>query len=434
MPLAGEDYTMQPWGYNAVPATFIGRIGAMWHKVYYSALMWNPRIGEGLTTITAAFPKLIFDILNTLLFIWLIFVLFVIGFGRFPDWKKPSDGFAFFSIFFLIITLCPLLGQIFIWKAGTSNHTWGSILLLSFILPFRLNYYKRVHIKQFPILLLYIILGFFAGLSVENSSVVVLATLLVLFVIFWKQKRIDKNFIYPLISFAIGVYILLFSPGTTIRRNYYAGQGYDANYSGINLYIHRLLRIGADFLKITWPLLLVFIACLVVYIIIMTLEKSRKTGTAQESGTKKLSLLEIFFMLIVATLSAMILISVAYQSDQRRGFEFFWLIIIAISAYLLTDFWNRISSRYVHSAVLILSLLLLGFQAFTMGKVYSQLNSENAARIAIIDSALKTGEKAIILPKLTIQDSRIVETREILSDLSTRIAGYYGFTQVEIQK
>ena len=57
MPLVGEDITMQPWTYGSAPSTVTGKINAVWHKVYYSAILWNPRIGEALTTITAVFPK-----------------------------------------------------------------------------------------------------------------------------------------------------------------------------------------------------------------------------------------------------------------------------------------------------------------------------------------------------------------------------------------
>jgi hypothetical protein len=434
MPLAGEDYDLQPWGYHSAPITFLEKANVISHEVIDHALKWNPRIGEALMIITGAFPKVIFDIINTLLFIWLIFILFVIGFGRFPNWKKPSDGFTVFSIFFLIITLCPLFGSIFVWKAGTCNHTWGSIFLLSLILPFRLNYSNRIRIKSLMILFLFILLGFFAGLSVENSSVVVLGFLLIYFIISIKQKRVDKKFIYPLISFAVGLSILLFSPGTTIRRNYYNSLGFDGNLSGIAMYFNRLLRISGDFFRLSWPLLVVFLVCMIIYFVIKRLENSIKTNIRQKEKPDILSIPEILSMFFISSLTVLVLISTSYQSDQQRAFEFFWLILISLSAYLMAEIWIRLSSKYVHLLLIILLLGVLISQMFNMGMVYKQFHAENNTRMGIIYSALENGEREITLPAITIQDSRIIETREILSDLGQRIANYYRFDLVEIQK
>jgi hypothetical protein len=434
MPLAGEDYTMQPWVYNSAPITFFEKISAIWHKVYFSSILWNPRVGEALTTITAVFPKVVFDIFNTLVFIWLIFLLFVISFGRFPDWKKSSDGFAAFSIIFLIIALFPLLGQVFFWKAGTLNHTWGLVFLLSFILPFRLNYCKKIQIKNFWILFLFILLGFFAGLAVENSSAVVFAFLLLYFIISSRQKKINPNFIYPLISCAVGLFILLFSSGTTTRRSFYSSLGYDGNFRGIAMYLNRLSRISDDFFKLSWPLLVVFFACFVIYFVIMRSKNTIKTNMERNDKPQKLTIPEILLMLFISSLTVFILISVAYQSDQRRGFEFFWLVLISLSAYLIAEIWIHLLSKYIHLLLIVLLLVVLILQMVNIGMVYTQFHAENNIRMEIIYSALANGERKVTLPAITIHDSRILETREILSDLGDRIATYYGFDSVVISK
>ena len=143
---------------------------------------------EGLAILIGAFPKPVFNIVNTLIFIWLVFLLFGVSFGRFPAWGRPSDVFAVFVIVFLLITLCPLFGSIFIWKSGTTNHTWGLVFLLSFMLPFRMNYRKPLQIRGGLGVFALSLLGLLAGLSVENASAVVLAGLL-LYVISPEGRR-----------------------------------------------------------------------------------------------------------------------------------------------------------------------------------------------------------------------------------------------------
>lgn len=433
MPLAGEDYSLQPWKYNSAPATFSGRINAIASKVYFSATHWSPRIGEALTTITAAFPPVVFDIVNTLMFLWLVIVLFVIDRGRFPDFNNTSDGFSIFLIVSLIIALVPLLGQIFFWKAGTSNHLWGLIILLSFILPFRINYSNRIRINSYLLMVPYSVFGFLAGLTVENASVVVLSILLSYYVISVRENKIDKKLIFAILSFAFGVSILLFSPSTTIRRNYYNSLGFDGNLGGFSLYLNRFIRISYDFVKVSWPLLAIFIICLFIYRLMVW--RNHRTGSRSERYVipSKLAFHEIIIMVFLAYLSVPVLISIAYNSDQRRGFAFFWLVLISMTVHVITEIWGYLikSWRVIITMIPITVLLLSMYQ---MGIVYTKFSQENNTRLVMIYSALKSGKRETHLPAITIKDSRIIETREILPDLGERIADYYGLDSVFIER
>jgi uncharacterized membrane protein len=149
---------------------------------------------------------------------------------------------------------------------------------------------------------------------------------------------------------------------------------------------------------------------------------------------QKLTIPEILLMLFISSLTVFILISVAYQSDQRRGFEFFWLVLISLSAYLIAEIWIHLLSKYIHLLLIVLLLVVLILQMVNIGMVYTQFHAENNIRMEIIYSALANGERKVTLPAITIHDSRILETREILSDLGDRIATYYGFDSVVISK
>jgi hypothetical protein len=431
MPLVGEDYTLQAWGYNAVPSSFFERINIISHRVYNSAIMWSPRIGEALATITSVFPKIIFDAINVILFIWLIMVLFVLVYGRFPNSNNYPDVFTLFSIVFLVFTLFPLLGQVFFWKAGVSNHLWGVILILSFMLPFRLNSAKKIKINSIQSLLLYTLLGFFAGLTIENVSAVVLGFLLFYYLISYRNKLIDIKFIYPLMANAVGVSLLLFSPGTTYRRIYYSQFGYDGNYTGIAMFINRFGRVHTDFMKTTWPLLVTFFVCLLIFTIAVLWNK-KFTGEQVSKKTKS-SLIALLIMFVMAYLSVLIMITISYQSDQRRGFTFFWLIVISQIAYLMTEILKKLPNRMSLAIFSILAIIFMA-QMLKIATVYTRFNQANAARMEIIHSALTAGQNEVVLPAISTPDSRVLETREILSDLGVRIATYYGLEIVEIQK
>ncbi len=432
MPLVGEDFTMQPWTYGSAPITVTGKIKAVWHKVYYSAILWNPRIGEALTTITAMFPKIIFDILNTGMFIWLLIVLHVIGFGTFPNWNNLFDSISLFINFFLIITIFPLLGQLFFWKAGTCNHIWGLTILLSFSLPYRLNHHKRLSIKKFGFLLIFLVFGFLAGLTVENAAVIVLGFLLILYLSSRMDDKIDGVFLFPIISFGIGTFLLLFSSGTSVRRDYYFSQGYDGDLSGAALYINRFTRLGNDFIELSWPIILIFFTTILIFIIISFYlnHNKRETRFPKSQG---LTIFDLSSLYIASLISVFILISIAYQSDQQRGFALFWLISISLIAYLGTRILLLVNSKVILVLAIIVMVIFLGFKMIEIGNIYKQFALENNNRLNILYSGLTLEKSELILPAINTKDSRLIETREVLPDMGERIAIYYGFDNVEIE-
>jgi hypothetical protein len=434
MPSVGEDYSLEPWKYNAPPATLLSTIKAVSSRVIASVTIWSPRIGEAVTTIVAAFPPIVFDILNTLVLIVLVLILFTIVYGRFPDWNKPSDGFMLFAICFLIFILSPLLGQLFFWMSGACNHTWSLTLLLGFTLPFRFNHARRIKLDKPLLLILYIIYGFFAGITIENAAIVVLGFLLAYFFISFKQKRISYKFIYPLISLAIGVAYLIFSPVTTYRRAYYGSQGHEAGLSGIALYLTRFNRVIGDFFETTWPLLLVFIACFLIYYVILHQKRNAIPAHGVEDKTGQLSLPEMLVIYFVFFIPVLLMITIPYIDDQRRAFDLFWLINISCTAFLLTEIWKTISSHLMRTSFVVTLTGILALQLFNIGSVYVKFNRENNIRLEAIYSAIDRGQPEITLSPITIKNTRIIETRETLPDLGQRFASYFGFDRVTIQK
>jgi hypothetical protein len=74
-----------------------------------------------------------------------------------------------------------------------------------------------------------------------------------------------------------------------------------------------------------------------------------------------LSLFDIGLIFMTAASSILILISIAYQSDQRRGFAFFWLILISLSAYFIVEIWKELNKHWRYAVVSVM-LILVSFQ------------------------------------------------------------------------
>lgn len=422
MPLAGEDYTLQPWEFNRAPSTLSGKIQAIIEKVNYSASEWSPRIGEALTTITAAFPKSVFNLFNTIFITWLGILLFAIVNGRFPSATKIQDAIEIFIIYLCVICLFPLLGQIFFWKAGATNHLWGIIMLLCFALPFRMEY-SRHKIKNGGLLAIYICIGFIAGLTIENAAPIFFIILILYFGHNYRHNRIDWKYIFPLISFGIGISILLFSPATTSRRHYYSQLGSDNGLTGLALLINRFIRINTDFLQLSLPLILIMLILIIIYSILWP------RFSEVDLVDFKLRPRALLLSVITAYLPVLLLLTIAYQSDQRRGFAIFWVISIGLIAFLTIEILKKLPVVW---EVIIVSILVLIFiiQSVQAISVYSSFSKQATLRNELISTALIMGKRTVTLQRINIPDSRIIETRESLPDLNDRISQYYGFEKV----
>ena len=75
---------------------------------------------------------------------------------------------------------------------------------------------------------------------------------------------------------------------------------------------------------------------------------------------------------------------------------------------------------------------ILLIQMINIVEVYKFYDKEYKNRLEMIYSAIANGEKEITIPSILTEDSRIIETREGLYDLSERLSSYYGFESVTI--
>jgi hypothetical protein len=177
----------------------------------------------------------------------------------------------------------------------------------------------------------------------------------------------------------------------------------------------------------------VFFASLFFYFLLVYLPKRKEylNEQSKKTCTMPLSLFDIGLIFMTAASSILILISIAYQSDQRRGFAFFWLILISLSAYFIVEIWKELNKHWRYAVVSVM-LILVSFQMIKITQTYISFFREDMNRKEIIYRAIEEDVPEIYLPAIQMQDSRIIETREILPDLGSRFAKYYGFENVYI--
>jgi hypothetical protein len=384
-----------------------------------------------LTKMLTAFPDYVFDLVNTCLTLWLMVTLFALAFGRFPSWSKARDLVALLIIFSLSILIFPLLGQLWFWRAGTCNHTWGNIFLLSFLIPFRINGILEKIIKHKALLIIYILWGFIAGLSVENSSLIAWGALGLLMLYRILRKTFNAWIIFPLLAYTISMIILIFSPGTTTRRGYWLYSD-DASLSGFALILNRLTKIGKDLISISAPLIILFAISFLLYLLCRKYILYQSAQSAEREHNTELTILQALLFLVFSFLSVLIMASIPYQSDQKRSFELFWLILLCLTSFNIFKIWEAIKPNHLRFIGIFCLLCGCLLQMAGMLEAYKGYHAEYTQREALILVALANGTQKLSIPTLTTENTRTLETREYMGDLDKRISIYYGFEELTI--
>ena len=201
----------------------------------------------------------VFNIINTVAFLLLIFLMYYHSIGSILKIKKlwlviiPS-------LFFIV---SPSIGQSYLWITGAANYLYGIIIILLFLIPYRrqLTVSKKVnYFLEIVYTLVMLIFGLIAGATGENISVAGIVGV-VCFIIAYKLKHIKFriwNF-SGLLGMICGFIFILFAPGTQNRLEGAGGVG------GIFSILKRIIFISANTVEYLWPIIFIgilLIACL----------------------------------------------------------------------------------------------------------------------------------------------------------------------------
>lgn len=428
-PIMGEDIVLAPWPYHTPPSGFLAQANAVVHKIIEQSTQWNMRLGESLTIATAAFDKNVFNIMNTCVLACFMVLLFVYAFGRFPDWKSPKEALAILTLICLLLVFHPILGELFFWKSGVLNHTWGVAILLFFAVPYRLKATGNYSFQYGPIkTILYCAAGILAGITIENTGAIII--IMIISLLSWnffihKEKPTTAS-ILGVIGLAIGVTILITAPSTTLRREYYATVDIGAGLSGLSLYIYRFKGILKDYIYSTRPALILLAGEMT---ILLFMFRSQILGTIRTRKLINHTLQNIFIdlaILLFSCIAIVALITVPYYAVGNRGIAFHWFILYTMIAYFGYEIWSR-TNLAVQLFVAAISIFTFVSMAAEIYPQYLDLYQKAKQREDSLNSQIASGQVPIILDTLDIKRTRVLETREdwFLFNANTQLAKYY---------
>lgn len=224
---------------------------------YHQYLGWTGRsVAHVLARIFLMLPKMIFNFCNSIVYVILSILIYLHAGGGINK-KKVT--------LYLLINCCmwvffPEFGQTVLWVTGSCNYLWCSVIILSFLLPYRINFsepakeMKCSYICSFIMLLL----GILAGWGNENTSGgCILMVIIFLFLQKYKKKKISLWMVTGLVGTIIGYLIMLCAPGNAIRSQYFIDER--------SFPIKLLGKFGelTQFIREEWIVLLIIFICLI---------------------------------------------------------------------------------------------------------------------------------------------------------------------------
>ncbi len=178
-------------------------------REYIQYMTWTGRsVAHIIARIFLAMPKIIFDICNSLCFVYFTYLIYL---HVTKDTEKKQV--LLYIIICLLVFLCvPLFGQTVLWETGSCNYLWTTTIVLRFLLPYRLSSESKHNV------ILMLLGGIIAGWTNENTGgALILMILFILAYRLYKKKKIHSWMLVGLVGSIIGFLVMVLAPGNKVR-------------------------------------------------------------------------------------------------------------------------------------------------------------------------------------------------------------------------
>jgi hypothetical protein len=331
----GEDIAFENlWGSESDP---ISRLPWIYERSQQQIMAWNARLGEQLSIFWLNMPPYLFTLIATVTFAMLTYIAArIAAMGRINI--KVGDTWPLLTI--LVFLLWPSM-DVFFWKTTEAGYLQPLLVYGTLVALYLKDFYSPTK-RKLRWGLAIAPLGFVAGLSFENTPVVLGAVLLIL------SFRRDiagfiKQQIAPLVALLLGWLVLLQAKSTQFRIAYFKSHLHIPDLSWDYLVNVRILDVSLKLLGSSWILIALF-AVASVYLIAIRVNQRFVVATNVAIFVNFLSLLPapyteprsfLFAWLLMICAVAMALIELRKQSLRKAISCVAALLAIATCVYVL---------------------------------------------------------------------------------------------------
>ncbi|MCM1125440.1 MAG: DUF6056 family protein [Lachnospiraceae bacterium] len=346
-------------------------------------------IGQFSIRLSLAGDKMIFNVINSIMFVLLSLLIYWNVKGR-----KQYDIPLYLLIVLALWRYSVNFGETILWICGACNYLWGSVIILGLVTLYRCVM-ERAEIKHRALvsagLFFY---GVIAGWCNENTSGGGLLLIMLFTVIEYVERKrqtglkikdfVNSCIIAPHLGMMCGLLGMVLSPGVYKRM---AVMNTTENYSGFVGYLSRLYKC---FMEMDHLFLELFILLGVVIIFAVICERKSKM------------VINTVLPFVIAS-AATSLVLVALPTPQNRAYfgAGIFLIIACIQGFHIT-FHDRSQNKgfkaAYYCAIWILSVSFFFVYVENLVNL-ARIYRENNERIELIREAAEKGEDFVVIPQ-----------------------------------
>lgn len=214
--LADDFYYMRHLGFGLNEK--IDNLSTLLKSIMAFYKSWGGRVlGYTLTVIFNIIPPVVFDLLNSFTYLLLVYLMYKIC-----NLGKKSNLKLFLLVNIFIWIFVPDYGQVMFWTAGSANYLYPAILILLVLFVFRKYTLENGNcFKSIFWILPALLLGFIAGIGMENISAGMIVILTLYMLYFYKNQKekipVNPAIVSLYIGCIIGFAVLFFAPGNNKR-------------------------------------------------------------------------------------------------------------------------------------------------------------------------------------------------------------------------
>jgi len=213
-PMIGDDY---PYSFIFETSTRISSFADIIESQYLHYYGWGGRAVAHtiVQLLLLTNSPLLIDIVNSLAFTGFIFLLYLNIVGR------KTGGIRLLIVLFTSIwILQPAFAETVLWITGSANYLWGTLIILAFLLPYRLYNGDVVvgNIKGIVLSIAMFLFGIIAGWTNENTAAGMII-MIITYIIYYKYRKQEIAFyLYGgLVGAIIGYILMIAAPGNFVR-------------------------------------------------------------------------------------------------------------------------------------------------------------------------------------------------------------------------
>ncbi len=312
-------------------------------------------------------PPIITDILNTIAYIAYTLLIYIHIKGN-----KPNDFKLFILINLAVWFIQPAFGDTVLWITGSANYLWGMIIVLIFLIPFRL-YKGEKKSKKYTFIktLSLFLLGIIAGWTNENTAIAMIV-IAILYLIYYKNSthNIPCWGISGISGAVIGYIIMIMAPGNFMR----AGEAVSFDWLVL---AYRLVNHTWNFIVNCGSLNLVG---LIIFVLYWHYTKQNRSVILKSSF--------IFFVGVLISVYSMIL-SPSFPPRAWFGVATYNIIGVGIILYNLD--WNYRFLKQIYYGILLMGIIAFPFSFYFAFKDIYSVHSSFKEREIVIQQAKREG-------------------------------------------